>query len=134
MAQTRKKRRRKHRGTQGGRIDTTPRRRPANRAEARQQAKARRAGGGKKRGQPATGTDGRPLRPPSWRRAITTSILIAGFLLVVFLLILKQPVSESVPLAAFMLAFYVPMSYYLDRFMFNRRLAQIAREREQGDK
>ena len=42
MAQTKKKRRRKHRGTQGGRIDTRPARgRPRSRAEAQARARSR---------------------------------------------------------------------------------------------
>lgn len=127
MAQTRRKRRRKHRGTQGGRVDDRPRRRPANRAEARQQAKARRGGGGAKKRQ-ATGPGGRPLRPPSWSRAIKTSAVIAGLLFVIFVLVLKEPIGPTLGLAAFMLCFYIPMSYYLDRYMYGRRLAQIAKE------
>ena len=39
MAQTRKRRRRKHRGTQGGRVDNRPRGRPRNRDQARAQAR-----------------------------------------------------------------------------------------------
>ena len=41
MAQTNKRRRRKHRGTQGGRIDTKPTR---GRPRSREEAKARRGG------------------------------------------------------------------------------------------
>ena len=132
MAQTRRKRRRKHRGTQGGRVDDRPRRRPANRAEARQQAKARRGSGGGKKRQAASGPGGRPLRPPSWSRAIKTSAVIAGLLFVIFVLVLKEPIGPTLGLAAFMLCFYIPMSYYLDRYMYGRRLAQIAKERTES--
>ena len=135
MAQTKRKRRRKHRGTQGGRVDDRPRSRPTNRAEARQQAKARRAGGGSKKRQAATGPGGRPLRPPSWSRAILTSLMIAALLLVIFTVVLKEPITATLGLAGFMLLIYIPMSYYLDRYMYSRRLGQIAKEhaeRKQG--
>ncbi len=128
VAQTKRKRRRKHRGTQGGRVDDRPRRRPANRAEARQQAKARRGGGGAKKRQ-ATGPGGRPLRPPSWSRAIKTSAADR-----------RPAVRDLRPCAEgahrpdsragapSCCCFYIPMSYYLDRYMYGRRLAQIAKE------
>jgi Flp pilus assembly protein TadB len=126
VAQTKRKRRRKHRGTQGGRIDERPRRRPANRAEARQQAKARRAGGGGKRRQATQG--GRPLVEPSWPRAIRNSFLIAGLFFVLLVLLLGEAVGPSAGLAGFMLLFYIPMAFMTDRFMYNRRLKQMAEE------
>ncbi len=56
MAQTKKKRRKKHKGTQGGRIDSKRRARPRTRQEAKAQARSRRGGG--KSG---------PDNPPTWR-------------------------------------------------------------------
>ena len=67
MAQTKKKRRRKHRGTQGGRVD--PNRR-AGRPRSREEAKAR-ARAGRKR--PATRVDA----PPTWRSAIVRGLVAA---------------------------------------------------------
>ena len=120
MAQTKRKRRRKHRGTQGGKIDSRPRGRPRNRAEARQQAAQRRAGGGKRKSQ-STQRPGPGMNPPSWGRAVRNSILIAGIFFAVLVLLLKEPVASTAGLAGFMLVFYVPMSYYLDKFMYDRR-------------
>ena len=133
MAQTKKKRRRKHRGTQGGRVDTTPRRRPANRAEARQQAKARRAGGGKKRGrQGPADARGRPLVAPTWGSAIRKALFAGVIFLVLLALVFQRPIGASAALAGFMLLFYIPMAYYTDRFFFNRRLMQVQKERSEG--
>jgi hypothetical protein len=117
MAQTRKRRRRKHRGTQSGSVDR--RRsggRPRSRSEARAQAKSRY---GERRDQ-----------PPTWRSAINRGLFAAGifFLLIVFLF--SRPVAAALALSLFMLAFYIPMGYYIDRFVYRRRQAQKQRERE----
>ena len=68
MAQTKKKRRRKHRGTQGGRIDTRPARgRPRSRAEAQQRAQ-RAAGRRRRKRKPRRSRTGRS--PPTWSSAL----------------------------------------------------------------
>jgi hypothetical protein len=109
MAQTRKRRRRKHRGTQGGRIDRGRRRgRPQNRAEAQSRARSK-----KKR--PARGEN-----PPTWRGAIQRGVLMSAIFVVV-LLVLKKAPTAAVAFGAFMLIFYIPMGFYLDRMMWRRR-------------
>jgi hypothetical protein len=109
MAQTRKRRRRKHRGTQAGRIDSGRRRgRPQNRAEAKSRAQAK-----KKR--PARGEN-----PPTWRGAIQRGVLMS-VIFVVVLLVLKRPPLAAIGFGAFMLSFYIPMGFYLDRMMWRRR-------------
>jgi hypothetical protein len=115
MAQTRKRRRRKHRGTQGGRIGTRSRARPRSRAEA--QARAR-----SKRRTP------RGKGPPTWSGAIWRGLAVSG-LLVVTLVAFHKPIAASVAFAAFMLAFYIPMGYWLDRALWRRR----ERTRMRGD-
>ena len=108
MAQTRKRRRRKHRGTQGGRVDNRQRSRPRTRAEAKQRARSKRSG-----------TPRRDL-PPTWRSAIIRGALISG-LLVVTLLVFDKPIAASILFGVFMLAVYIPMGYYIDLFMWRRR-------------
>jgi hypothetical protein len=109
MAQTRKRRRRKHRGTQGGRIDRAPRARPRTRAEA--QARAR---SGSKRRTP------RGENPPTWRGATLRGLLMAAIFVVV-LLVLGRPPAASIAFGVFILAFYIPMGFYIDRYMWRRR-------------
>jgi hypothetical protein len=109
MAQTRKRRRRKHRGTQGGRIDSGRRRgRPQNRAEAQSRARS-------KRKRPARGEN-----PPTWRGAAFRSVIVAAALVVV-LIVLHRPPAAAVGLGAFMLLVYIPMGYYLDLILWRRR-------------
>jgi hypothetical protein len=110
MAQTKKKRRRKHRGTQGGRVD--PNRR-AGRPRSREEAKARARAGRKGKAQADA--------PPTWRSAITRGAVAAVIFTVLLMLIFKRPVGSALALGAFMLAFYVPAGYYIDTMMWRRR-------------
>ena len=120
MAQTRKKRRRKHRGTQGGRIDTRPSRsRPRSRQEARAQARSKRKG-------PANRFD----RPPTWRSAATRGLVAAAIFVALLLLVFRSPAGQALAFGGFMLAFYIPAGYYIDTFIWRRR--ERARIRGEG--
>jgi hypothetical protein len=111
MAQTRKRRRRKHRGTQGGRIDTNRR---AARPRSREEAKAR-ARAGRKR--PA----GRADAPPTWRSAIGRGAVAAVIFTVLLVLLFQRPIAAALALGGLMLAFYIPAGYYIDTMMWRRR-------------
>lgn len=120
MAQTRKKRRRKHRGTQGGRVDPGRRSgRPRNRDEAKARARARGKG-------PA-----RADAPPTWRSAITRGAVAAVIFTALLMLIFKRPVGSALGLGLFMLVFYIPAGYYIDTMMWRRRERARIRERAQ---
>ena len=127
MAQTKKKRRRKHRGTQGGRIDDRPKGRPRNRAEARQQAKAKRSGGGRKRAVAAT--QDRRLQPPTWGSAFTKGMFAALLFFALLVIAFGRDLAPSAAIAGAMVLFYTPMAYFTDQFFYNRRLRQVAKER-----
>lgn len=116
MAQTKKKRRRKRRGTQGGSIDTKRRAgRPRSREEAKARARANRS--------PASRGDA----PPTWRGSITRGLFAAVVFAVLLMLIFKRPVGVSVALGAFMLAFYIPAGYFIDMALWRRRERQRMR-------
>jgi len=127
MAQTRRKRRRKHRGTQGGSIDSRrgggPR--PRNRAEARDRARSQMRSGKKSKGrrQPADRRD----RPPSWRSSVNRALIGAGIFVFLLAVPFHQPIGGALGLGALMLALYIPMGFYIDRFFYNRRQAQRQR-------
>jgi hypothetical protein len=124
MAQTKKKRRRKHRGTQGGRIDTRPARgRARSRAEAKAQARSR---GKKKR------TGPRVPDPPSWSSAWKKGA-VAAVLFVGLLAFMGQKPIASLAVGILMLAFYIPMAYLLDRFMYQRHLRKEAQKRAERE-
>jgi hypothetical protein len=124
MAQTKKKRRRKHRGTQGGRIDTRPARgRARSRAEA--QARARQRGKKKKPGE-------RVPQPPSWSSALKKGA-VAAVLFVGLLALFGQKPVASLLVGIVMLGFYVPMAFLLDRFMYQRYLRKEAQKRAERE-
>lgn len=110
MAQTKKKRQRKRRGTQGGRVD--PNRR-ASRPRSREEAKARARSRGKR---PARGD-----RPPSWGSAVGRGLVAAAIFSVLLVLIFGRPLGSALLLGAFMLVFYVPAGFYIDTMMWRRR-------------
>jgi len=111
MAQTKKKRRRKHRGTQGGRVD--PNRR-AQKPRSRAEAKARVRSGAKK-------SAPRADHPPTWRSATTRGLVAAVIFTALLLLIFKRSLGAALGLGAFMLVFYIPAGYYIDSMMWRRR-------------
>ncbi len=113
MAQTRKKRRSKHRGTAAGTIEargrTGRRLTEQERGTIREDAKARRAA--------------RLDRPPSWRSSILRAGL-ASLLLFVFTQLGLGPKVElptAIALCVFAMALYVPLGYATDSFVYRRR-------------
>jgi hypothetical protein len=119
VAQTKKKRQTKHRGTQAGNIEARGRTsRPASRAQARQQA-ARRS----QRGKVARAT-----REPTWRGAQTRAGIAAGVFFAI-LLVMQQPPLGAVFVSILMFGLYVPMGYYTDRFLYERRQRKEAEAR-----
>jgi hypothetical protein len=64
------------------------------------------------------------LQPPTWRGALLKGALAALLFFVLFAAFFKRPVGASAGVAVFMLAFYVPLSYYLDGYFHRRRLRQ----------
>jgi hypothetical protein len=110
MAQTKKKRRRKHKGTQGGRIDTNRR---ASRPRSREEAKAR----ARSRRKPAPRGDA----PPTWRNAIIRGAVAAVIFSVLLTLLFGRSVGSAIGIGAFMLAFYIPGGYYFDMMLWRKR-------------
>jgi len=117
VARTTRRRRRKHRGTQGGSID---RRGGARRPRSRQEARARAK---KQLGQQRE-------RVPSWGSALGRGAFGAAIFFVLLVVIFGRPAAPSFALAALMLLIYVPLGHYIDRFFYNRRQAARHRERE----
>jgi hypothetical protein len=119
MAQTRKRRRRKRKGTQGGSIDTRRRgARPRSREEAKAQARAKNKAP-------------RADLPPTWRGSAIRGIFAAIVFAVLLLVLFKRPLGVALAFGAFMLAFYIPAGYYIDMTLWRRR--ERARMRSRGE-
>jgi hypothetical protein len=115
MAQTRKRRRSKHRGTAAGTVES--RGRTGRRPEA----------GERKRGRSESAGDRRAARldrPPTWRSAAIRALAAAGIFLLAIVFLFKQAVVQAISLSAFMVLVYLPMGYYTDLFLYRRRQRQ----------
>jgi len=119
MAQTKKRRKRKRRGTQSGSIDRTRRARPRSREEAKAQARRRSQ---TKKGR----TQG---RTPTWTGAFWRGLLGAAIFFLMTRFVFGETTGDALGLSAVMLALYIPLSYYIDRFFYRRRLKQEREER-----
>jgi hypothetical protein len=119
MAQTKKKRQRKRRGTQGGRIDTKGRSsRPRSRDEAKARARSRGSGGAK------------ADMPPTWRSSAIRGLVAAAIFVVLLMVLFKRPAGAALILGVAMLAFYVPAGYFIDMTMWRKRERGRIRARE----
>jgi hypothetical protein len=108
VAQTRKKRRRKHRGTQAGTIDRAGRTgRSRTREEAKQITRQRRAE--------------RLDRPPTWKGSAQRAAIAAALFGVLVVVLFKREPAQGAFLAAFMFLIYIPLGYLTDRAIHNFR-------------
>jgi Flp pilus assembly protein TadB len=115
MAQTKRKRRSKHRGTAAGTIETRGRtgRKPTASEKKASKSEQRLA---------------RLDQPPTWRSAANRALIAAAVFLVAVIVLFKQKPVQAVSLAAFMVLVYLPMGYYTDLFMYRRRQKQKAKK------
>lgn len=116
MAQTKKKRRRKHSGTQAGTIQREARQaRPQTKEEKREAARRRRLE--------------RMDRPPTWRGSVGRAAIAAVIFVAVVILVLGQAPIQGLAYGAFMFVLYIPVGYYTDSFMYRRRQRKKQEER-----
>ncbi|WP_231379342.1 hypothetical protein [Candidatus Solirubrobacter pratensis] len=111
MAQTKRKRRTKHRGNAAGSIEVRGRtgRKPTA-EETKKSARERRA-----------------AKPPSWNNAGLKALAMAALLFVltqVGILGNDTSIAQGLLLAVFALVLYTPLAYMTDRFVYNRMLRQ----------
>ena len=121
MAQTKRKRRTKHRGNAAGIVEQRGRTsRPASPEERKKQQKqaARSA------------RMDRYSKPPSWSSAATRALVVTALFVVVLVVAMKRPVSASIALGGFMFLLYVPIGYFTDSFFYKRRQQQLARGKQ----
>jgi hypothetical protein len=108
MAQTKRKRTRKHRGTPAGTIDRAGRTgRPQTREDAKQIARQRR--------------QERLDSPPTWRGAVNRAAIAALVFGVLVTLVFKKSPASGAVLAAFMFLVYIPLGYTTDTIIYRYR-------------
>jgi hypothetical protein len=124
MAQTKRKRRTKHRGTAAGTVERRGRTsRPPSEKERKQLSRAE-------------AREKRLNTPPTWKSSFTR----AGFasLLLFFLLLFTNKQHNRFLIALIFtvvaLAIYVPAGYYIEKFMWRRRQRRKAMAQSGGKK
>src|SRR5437764_11630060 len=112
MAQTKRKRKGKHRGTQAGTIESRGRtgRRPQTQVEARKVKRDRRSA--------------RFDRPPTWRGALNRAAISAVVFALAVKFLFHRPVQAALVLGVVMVVLYLPMSYHPDRYLYKLRQRQ----------
>src|SRR6476660_3468973 len=100
MAQTKRKRRSKHRGTAAGTVESR------GRTGRKPDAKER---GASQSEQSRQGRVERLDRPPTWKSAGQRALIAAAVFLVAVLALFGQPPGAAISLAAFMVLIYLPM-------------------------
>ncbi len=108
MAQTKRKRSRKHRGTPAGTIERAGRTgKPQTREDAKRIARERRAA--------------RLDTPPNWRSSVNRAGIAALVFAVVVILAFGRPVAAGLALGAVMFVLYIPLGYATDSAIYRFR-------------
>ena len=114
MAQTKRKRRTKHRGTAAGTIQARGRTgRPPSAEDRKKQSR----------------TEARERRlnsPPTWKSSATRAAL-AAVLMFIFLALVgpkQHRIESALFFAVFALLLYIPGGYYIELYMYRRRIAK----------
>jgi hypothetical protein len=124
MAQTKRKRQTKHRGNAAGSIESRGRtgRKPTA-AEKRGDAKAI----AKEKAAPVDRRD----EPPTWRSAFIKAMFAGVAFLVIFAVFIKHS-GNAIALFPFVIGFYTLISFYTDKFVYERRMRNKAKEQGRG--
>jgi hypothetical protein len=112
MAQTKRKRRSKHRGNAAGQVEA--RGRTGRRPTADEVKKSRQSA-----------REMRMSKPPTWRSAFLKAALMAGllfFFITIGLFGQNTEPAQGILLALFALVFYTPIAYATDNFVYKRYL------------
>ncbi|HZE04408.1 MAG TPA: hypothetical protein VE127_04240 [Solirubrobacteraceae bacterium] len=114
MAQTKRKRRTKHRGNAAGTIEVRGRTgRPLKPEEKKKQDREQKR-------------QERLNTPPTWKASFNRAALASGFMFILLLFTSKFKIVPSLLFAILALALYVPSGYYLESFLYRRRMAKKA--------
>lgn len=113
MAQTKRKRRTKHRGTAGGTVVT--RGRTGRKPTPAEQKASRQADARQRRQQ-------RYEKPPTWKGAFQRGAIVTAVFLVLVLVALRGRATSSLALVPLVLIMYTVMGYYTDLWLHRRWL------------
>jgi Flp pilus assembly protein TadB len=108
MAQAKRKRTRRHRGTAAGTIERAGRTgRPRTREEAKKLSRERR--------------QQRFDKPPTWNGAIQRAAIAAAVFGLLVVVLFRREIAQGLALAAFMFLLYIPLGYGTDKMIYRFR-------------
>jgi hypothetical protein len=116
VAQTKRKRRSKHRGNAAGTIETRGRTGRSKASPEQQKAAAKKASGRQTRAE-------RLAQPPSWNRATLRAGAASVLLFVLTQIGLFQdevPVGQAIVVCLVAMLIYIPLGYAFDNWMYKR--------------
>jgi hypothetical protein len=120
MAQTKRKRKTKHRGTAAGTVTQRGRTgRPLSPEEKKKQATAMRK-------------EERLSKPPTWSGSFKRAAFAASLMFLFLLLIVPakgknaNPFLSALTFSVLALLLYAPLGYWMEKFMFDRRMKKKA--------
>ena len=117
MAQTKRKRRSKHRGNAVGKVEARGR-------TSKPSAEARKRPAGRQ----GRSAGARPLKPPSWQSAATKAAIGAVILFVFFRFVGKgTSTASAATLCVVAMVLYTPVMYFTDSWVYKRKTKQGAR-------
>jgi Flp pilus assembly protein TadB len=123
MAQTKRKRQTKHRGNAAGVVESRGR-------TGRKPTAAEKSGNARDLAREKENLLDKRDRPPTWRGAFIKALIATVLLLLVAVVLLGSSPSTGL-LLPFVLAMYTFISYYTDRWIYNRR--QRSKPKQGGD-
>ncbi|HWD11693.1 MAG TPA: hypothetical protein VG366_07600 [Solirubrobacteraceae bacterium] len=113
MAQTRRKRRTKHRGNAAGVVESRGR-------TGRKPTAAEKSGNARELAREREQKLDRRDRPPTWRGAFIRAMFAAVLMLLIVIVVFNQA-NQAIALFPVVLLMYVPISYYTDKWIYDRR-------------
>ena len=128
MAQTKKKRKSKHRGNAAGMVEARGR---TGRKPTTDEKSGR---GGRESKQDSSGVRAHRLdKPPTWKGAMFRAAVASASFFAVLVLFFKRPAQPSAVVAVLMILVYTPLGYFTDLWIHKRRLVKQAKQAEKPE-
>lgn len=125
MAQTKRKRQTKHRGNAAGVVESRGR-------TGRKPTAAEKSGSASALAKEKAAKLDKRDQAPTWRGAFIRA-MVAGILFLLAVIVLFNKSNSAIALFPFVVAMYTPISYYTDKFVFDRRQRK-KKEKERAGK
>jgi len=101
---------------------------PVESSELRAERNGQRDSKPRKSGAGGRTASGRKVEPPSWRRSARRALLFGPILVVAMMLLNRnQPLTQQIFPAVFLIAFFIPFSYFTDSLAYRMLQKRLAR-------